>query len=367
MKTSKMGRKFLCGQFLYQSCAVHRISQDGTEKKQTEQMPKWGSKVSMWDQQSTQDTYQKRQLALICESTRSRADIIALAHKSGCSISDNNWDWKNNDIHNHSSQIDLWVIDLRSVSDRQREELSNIALYLESSGNEALIWTDMECLEEAYAAFPNRQCHFLVDASDVDAMLIMSGAIRRGNMDQLHDNSRDGEFGSLYRISDELAGFARTLAQLATNERTITPNVSEKPLSFRPANPSSFAPFEIREKTSAPVCKSTDIRDMIKLRRTREKYLNAELFADPAWDILLDLMAAKLENKQVSVSSLCIAASVPATTALRWITGMTESGLLVRHMDPKDARRVFIALSDDTALQMHRLLNDIMDRSSILV
>ncbi len=50
----------------------------------------------------------------------------------------------------------------------------------------------------------------------------------------------------------------------------------------------------------------------------------------------------------MSVSSLCIAAAVPPTTALRWITAMTESGMLVRRQDPDDARRVFIELSNET-------------------
>ena len=65
--------------------------------------------------------------------------------------------------------------------------------------------------------------------------------------------------------------------------------------------------------------------------------------------MLLDLMAARLEGQPVAVSSLCIASAVPATTALRWIRTLTESGLLVRVADPRDGRRVFIDLSDQTA------------------
>ena len=61
--------------------------------------------------------------------------------------------------------------------------------------------------------------------------------------------------------------------------------------------------------------------------------------------MLLDLMAARVEGQAVAVSSLCIAAAVPPTTALRWIKTMTELGLLVRIADPNDRRRVFIELS----------------------
>ncbi|HYD13171.1 MAG TPA: hypothetical protein VEC11_10020 [Allosphingosinicella sp.] len=90
------------------------------------------------------------------------------------------------------------------------------------------------------------------------------------------------------------------------------------------------------------------IRAMIRSRRLRTHYFDADLFADPAWDMLLDLMAARLEGKKVAVSSLCIAAAVPATTALRWIGVLTDSGLVVRAADPEDRRRVHIELAEAT-------------------
>lgn len=94
------------------------------------------------------------------------------------------------------------------------------------------------------------------------------------------------------------------------------------------------------------------IRDMIRARRMREHLFGHGLFADPAWDILLDLTAARLEGRPVAVSSLCIAAAVPATTALRWIKQLTDAGLLRRVADPEDGRRVFIELTDRAARAM---------------
>lgn len=108
------------------------------------------------------------------------------------------------------------------------------------------------------------------------------------------------------------------------------------------------------------------IRQMIRARRVRDQYFAAELFADPAWDILLDLMAARLEGRDVAVSSLCIAAAVPPTTALRWISAMTEQGLLVRVADADDRRRVFIRLSTDAAERMTACLAA-LQRSSVPV
>ncbi len=63
-------------------------------------------------------------------------------------------------------------------------------------------------------------------------------------------------------------------------------------------------------------------------------------------------MAARAEGVDVSVSSLCIASGVPATTALRWIRTMTQTGMIRRAPDPGDARRVFLALSEKSAQAM---------------
>jgi hypothetical protein len=91
------------------------------------------------------------------------------------------------------------------------------------------------------------------------------------------------------------------------------------------------------------------VRTMIRARRLRDQFFRSEIFADPAWDMLLDLFAARLEKRRVAVSSLCIAAAVPPTTALRWIKSLSDQGLFVRIADAEDGRRVFIELSDGAA------------------
>jgi len=84
-------------------------------------------------------------------------------------------------------------------------------------------------------------------------------------------------------------------------------------------------------------------------RRAREKIFGSgNLFADPAWDILIDLFISAKEGKEVSVSSLCIAAAVPATTGLRWIKLLESEGMIERTADPVDARRFNLSLSEAT-------------------
>lgn len=81
-------------------------------------------------------------------------------------------------------------------------------------------------------------------------------------------------------------------------------------------------------------------------RARRRNFFDADLFAEPAWDILLDLYAAQIVGRKISVTSCCIASHVPPTTALRWIEQMGNNGLLHREQDPDDQRRSWITLSE---------------------
>lgn len=105
---------------------------------------------------------------------------------------------------------------------------------------------------------------------------------------------------------------------------------------------------DARAKPNGIPVEASYIRLLLKARRLRDRHFSAELFSDPAWDMLLDLTAARLDGRRVSVSSLCIAAAVPTTTALRWIRNLCDDGLFERELDPHDARRAFIDLSEPT-------------------
>ncbi|WBO22101.1 winged helix DNA-binding protein [Sphingomonas abietis] len=135
----------------------------------------------------------------------------------------------------------------------------------------------------------------------------------------------------LAELSEEVGRIARALAALSASD--MEQALAEPPHAGAVGNASL-------------------VRALIRLRKLRGQHFMPELFADPAWDILLDLAIARIEGRMVAVSSLCIAAAVPATTALRWIAQMTEQALLVRQPDPRDGRRMFIGLSDQASAGM---------------
>ncbi|MCW2338178.1 DNA-binding MarR family transcriptional regulator [Sphingobium sp. B2D3A] len=72
--------------------------------------------------------------------------------------------------------------------------------------------------------------------------------------------------------------------------------------------------------------------------------MGRDLFSTPALDMMLDLYIRD-EHRPMSLTSLGGAAHVPERTALFTINRLVERGLLTRHRDPRDGRRVNVDLS----------------------
>jgi DNA-binding MarR family transcriptional regulator len=88
------------------------------------------------------------------------------------------------------------------------------------------------------------------------------------------------------------------------------------------------------------------IRQGLLARSQRGRFFNSRLFADPAWDMLLELYAASLTERRLTVSRLAERSGVPLTTALRWICTLEKEQLIAREDDRFDRRRMFLSLTD---------------------
>jgi len=98
-------------------------------------------------------------------------------------------------------------------------------------------------------------------------------------------------------------------------------------------------------ETSEQPVTAQQLKVIIRARRKRESMFPAGLFADPAWDMLLELYYAAKTQQRLTVSILCSKSAVPQSSALRWINKLEEFGLLIRVPDHLDNRRVFVELS----------------------
>ena len=95
---------------------------------------------------------------------------------------------------------------------------------------------------------------------------------------------------------------------------------------------------------STPVRAET-IRKILKMRARRSEHFPAGLFADPAWDMLLNLYASHLEQRREAIGGLVSMAGVPPTTGLRWVHKLKDDNFIAVHDDPLDHRRKFVELT----------------------
>jgi hypothetical protein len=141
---------------------------------------------------------------------------------------------------------------------------------------------------------------------------------------------------------NQLRAKARRLIAAANELLAIAHELELNDDSNAPDEPST--PYNAKDSPAWAEVARSSYRER---RRRSEIFDDPTLFGEPAWDIMLDLFIAAKERKRLPVTSACIGAAVPVTTALRWLTVLEDKGLILRENDTADARRVFVRLSTD--------------------
>ena len=100
-------------------------------------------------------------------------------------------------------------------------------------------------------------------------------------------------------------------------------------------------------------------RALYRERRLRARHFAGSLFAEPTWDMLLDLFIADCERRKITIKSVCIGANVPTTTAMRHLRWLHEQGLVERLSHPRDARSTHVRLTAEAITAMQNYLTEI--------
>jgi hypothetical protein len=207
----------------------------------------------------------------------------------------------------------------------------------------AIVSCTAELIDPVSARVDAGAVELIVDADDAERAAALAIATARAGMEQrISDIASDQSAARLRQLSDEVSRIAATLARLSAG-----PGGHAVPVGTAAS------------QDHVPDIPTDTVRSVIRARRLRARYFPEQLFADPAWDMLLDLLQAEIAQLRVPVSSLCIAAAVPATTALRWLKTMVQEGIFVRRADPHDGRRVFVELAPATSDALRRYFAEV--------
>lgn len=254
---------------------------------------------------------------------------------------------------------DLVLIDCAEDSAQSLALLSRLDMRAGKAGAHMVVSTTMGALDAVFGCFSFSAPQILVDPGRSERVLAIGRVLAHVPNLRLRELGEEDRL-MLLRLTEQVGRIAERLEKLPPGQRAGGGAFRfESPAQAWRAQGEEYAISPIAHTDRPRLPEGSTIRRMIRQRQARARFFDAELFADPAWDILLDLSAARAERSQVSVTSLCIAAGVPATTALRWIGQMVDTDLLVRVSDPHDRRRAYIALADGTADAMARYFAEI--------
>lgn len=220
----------------------------------------------------------------------------------------------------------------------------------DAAGNRyaAVVSATSELLDCVEAQLPLGEVELLIAANESERLAALPTALARKSVrENVAEMPRDRSAERLRQLSEEVSRIASALSRL-----TAEPNAVQE---RRDAGSGAEVPALSADRVSK----------VIRARRLRSRFFDDTLFADPAWDMMLDLLQAEIRQHRVPVSSLCIAAAVPATTALRWLKTLVSQGLFVRRADPHDGRRVFVELSQETSTSLRRYFAEVEGLAAI--
>lgn len=143
----------------------------------------------------------------------------------------------------------------------------------------------------------------------------------------------------LKALAAELVGIAKTV----DNEGVAVPPAA---FMFHDSTPGPFAQSVSDGADARDLAFAVLAEQLYQERRRRSRHFPPHLFAEPAWDILLDLFVNGVRKRAISITSACIAGGIPATTGLRWLGLLEKEGLLVRETSGDDARVTWVRLSE---------------------
>lgn len=270
----------------------------------------------------------------------------------------------------HPRLGDVTLVDCPENDAAQLAGLAELDMIVARQSGHLVVSTSVHALDAVFGCLDQSRAQILVDPSPAECSLALGRIMLRDPDLRVRELSEENRL-MLLRLSEQVNQMAARLDKLlpplsdSGDDSGVFRLESPRPAFNPPSEDDGTA--RLQRTTRAPAPDPRLVRQIIRQRQMRGKFFDPELFADPAWDMLLDLTAARAEHLRVSVTSLCIASGVPPTTALRWIGVLTEGGLVKRVEDPSDRRRAFIALSDKAADDMARFFAEIGSKMNRLV
>lgn len=147
-----------------------------------------------------------------------------------------------------------------------------------------------------------------------------------------------------------------TAPVLPVTPSSSSPRSARAPVAGGAAPPTAFPKLATIDPPVSEV--ASLIRRVLHRRASRLAHFGPLLAHDAVWNMLLELLAARVDHGVVSIKCLWVASGLPATTALRWVKHLEDSGHIIRRDDPEDGRRQLMTISDELASRVLEFLRE---------
>jgi len=168
-----------------------------------------------------------------------------------------------------------------------------------------------------------------------------------------HALSRAESIRQVRSATKDSAG-SRELMQIADTARALAEDVRR---TIEQDSSRRAAPGGVPRQSSRPEEASLRTLNLLqKLQEARTGIFGEAVMPEPAWEMLAELMRARMAGQHLSVTSLALSSRSPMTSALRRIEDLIQGGLVARMPDPADRRRTYVELTPEGMARMQIFL-----------
>lgn len=157
-------------------------------------------------------------------------------------------------------------------------------------------------------------------------------------------------------LKHDLAKLAEELRVLRENQIKFADQLTERARRHGEALTEATGDGNEQPRSPAgPASPREYFASQLELQRMRERSFGSELFAAPAWDIMLELMLARIDGCDIRVSEVKSLGDTHDTETRRSLEALIDAKLVETHANAANIGDPFLSLSDEAARRMAEL------------
>jgi hypothetical protein len=191
---------------------------------------------------------------------------------------------------NELVDVDAILVRCTGTEPELNDALARFDMMAQTHGTRLIVIVGLDGLDAVISVISSADATILCQPDFADIVVALMGAqSRAGTGDLLRDiGSGDGD-ARLEHLSSQIARLNQTIETLVRNKFVDRPppslEMAQQESSLRSAG-RGYAPMPNGNDADRPALTSHQIRSLLRARRLRDQLVVADLFADPAWDIM---------------------------------------------------------------------------------